>query len=179
MRAVGWFLSCVISCCAWMTAMAAEKTYTWSDADCGQSRIATWPGLKCQSTNVVTTEGNVGAFRRWAAFGHTPEGYIHLFLWEGVNEYSYIPEETTTPEFLKWIYGPEGKPAQFSPVFRLHNVDAASFRDGQYSCAGFRRTGNPRRGGYDWVLGGLICAPLGRTLTNEQFGQFIDKVRLR
>jgi hypothetical protein len=182
MRAVvrgALFLSYLTLCCVPVTAGAAEKTYTWADIDCSRSRIAAWPGLKCQATNVVTTEGNVGAFRRWTAFGYTAEGYTHIFLWEGENAYSYIPTEDTTADFLKWMYGSGGKPSQFSPVFRFHNVDASSFRDGQYPCAGFRRTGHPRRGGYDWVLGGLLCAPQGRTLSNEQFGQFIERVQLR
>lgn len=171
-------LSCLALSVVGVTAMAAQQTYTWSDIDCSQSRIATWPGLKCQSTNVVTTEGNIGAFKRWTAYGHTRQGYTHLFLWEGQNAYSYIGAEETTAEFLKWMYG-AGKPTQFSAVFRFHDVDVVSFKDGQYNCAGFRKIGNPRRGGYDWILGGIQCAPLGQTLTNEQFGQFIDRVRLQ
>ena len=171
-------LSCLTLFLVGVAAMAAQKSYSWEDIACSQSRIAAWPGLKCQTTNVVTTEGNVGAFRRWSASGHTGEGYVHLFLWEGQNAYSYIGAEETTGEFVKWMYG-SGTPSQFSAVFRIHNVDAVSFRDGQYPCAGFRRTGSPRRGGYDWILGGILCAPQGKTLTNEQFGQFIDRVRLR
>ena len=62
---------------------------------------------------------------------------------------------------------------------RFHDVDAVSFKDGQFPCAGFRRIGNPRRGGYDWVMGGILCAPRGQILTNQQFGQFIDRVRLQ
>ncbi len=26
------------------------------------------------------------------------------------------------------------------------------------SCAGFRRIGEPRRGGYDWIMGGILSA---------------------
>jgi hypothetical protein len=172
------FLSCLALSVVGVSAMAAQQTYSWSDITCNQSRIAAWTGLKCQTTNVVTTEGNIGSFRRWSAAGHTREGYVHLFLWEGQNSYSYIDPSETTGEFLKWMYG-AGKPTDFSAVFRYHNVDAVSFKDGQFPCAGFRRIGNPRRGGYDWVMGGILCAPRGQTLTNEQFGQFIDRVRLQ
>jgi hypothetical protein len=70
------------------TASATTMTYKWSDIDCGKSRIATWPGLKCETTNVVTTEGNVGAFRKWSAYGVTSEGYVHVFLWETQNSFS-------------------------------------------------------------------------------------------
>ena len=171
-------LSCLTLFFVCVAATAAQKSYSWEDIDCSRSRIAAWPGLKCQTTNVVTTEGNVGAFRRWSASGHTREGYVHLFVWEGQNTYSYVPAEETTGEFVKWMYG-SGSPGQFSAVFRYHNVDAVSFRDGQFPCAGFRRVGSPRRGGYDWILGGILCAPPGQALTNEQFGQFIDRVQLR
>jgi hypothetical protein len=47
------------------------------------------------------------------------------------------------------------------------------------SCAGFRRTGNPRRGGYDSIMAGILCAPAGRTLSDDQFARFIDRVRLQ
>src|SRR5207344_2586154 len=122
-------LSCLALTVVGMAAMAAQKTYTWSDIACSQSRIAAWPGLKCQTTNVVTTEGNMGAFRRWSAAGTTSEGYTHLFLWEAQNSTSYMTTDETTAEFLKWMYS-GGNPSQFSPVFRLHNVDVSGFRDG-------------------------------------------------
>ena len=71
--------------------------------------------------------------------------------------------------------------SQFSPVARYHEADYSTFRDAKQaqSCAGFRRTGNQRRGGYDWIMGGIVCAPPGRTLTNDQLARFIDRVRLQ
>ncbi|MGD9884537.1 MAG: hypothetical protein AB7U95_30980, partial [Reyranella sp.] len=45
------------------TATADTKRYAWQDIDCRQSRIVAWAGLKCRATNLVTGEGNVGAFR--------------------------------------------------------------------------------------------------------------------
>jgi hypothetical protein len=70
---------------------------------------------------------------------------------------------------------------QFSPVARYHEADYSTFRDAKQaqSCAGFRRTGSQRRGGYDWIIGGILCAPAGRNLTDDQFAQFIDRVRLQ
>jgi hypothetical protein len=159
--------------------MAAETTYKWSDINCGQSRIAPWPGLKCRTTNVVTTEGNIGAFRRWSAFGTTSEGYIQIFLWETQNTFTYITTEDTTADFLKWMYENGRNASQFSPVARYHEADYASFRDGQRTCVGFRRTGSPRKGGYDKIVGGIFCAPPGRNLTTDQVTQFIDRVRLQ
>src|SRR5580765_2125590 len=91
MRAVtrlAFFLSCLMLSFAWARAAPAQTTYKWSDIDCSQSRIAAWPGLKCRTTNVVTTESNVGAFRRWSAFGTTREGYVQLFLWETQNSFA-------------------------------------------------------------------------------------------
>lgn len=63
-----------IVCCIFLVisakpAAAQARQYTWSDIDCRQSHIAAWPGLKCRATNVVTSEGNIGTFRQWAAFG--------------------------------------------------------------------------------------------------------------
>jgi hypothetical protein len=174
------FLSCLTLFFAWAGAASAQTTYSWSDIDCKQSRIASWPGLKCKATNVVTTEGNVGAFRRWSAFGTTSEGYIHIFLWEAQNSFSYITTDETTADFLKWMYENGQFADQFSPVARYHEADYSTFRDAKQaqSCAGFRRTGSQRRGGYDWIIGGILCAPAGRNLTDDQFAQFIDRVRL-
>jgi hypothetical protein len=187
MRAVtrlAFFLSCLTLSLAWAGAAPAQttyKTYNWSDIDCRQSRIAFWPGLRCKATNVVTTEGNVGAFRRWSVEGTTSEGYIHLFLWEAQNSFSYLTTDETTADFLKWMYVNGPSASGFSPVARFHEADYSTFSDTKQArtCAGFRRIGNQRRGGYDWIMGGIVCAPPGRTLTNDQLARFIDRVRLQ
>ena len=45
-------------------------------------------GAKCRATNVVTSEGNIGVFRQWAAFGTSRDGYYaHLFLWGGPEQF--------------------------------------------------------------------------------------------
>jgi len=181
MRAVATrssFLSCLAVSVAWATAAPAQTTYKWSDIDCGQSRIASWPGLKCEATNVVTAEGNVGSFRRWSTYGHTSEGYIQIFLWEAQDSFGFINTSETTADFLKWFYANGKAATRFSPVARFQNADYSTFRDGNYVCAGFRRTGEQRRGGYSWILGGILCPPLGRSLTNDQVAQFMDRVRL-
>jgi hypothetical protein len=170
---------CLLLPLGWASAASAQKTYTWSDIDCGQSRIAPWPGLRCKTTNVVTTESNWGAFRRWATFGTTSEGYIHIFVWEAQNPFSYITTEDSTADFLKWMYENGRSASQFSPVVRYHEADYASFRDGQRTCAGFRRTGKPQRGGYDRIIGGILCSSPGRNLTTAEVTQFIDRVRLQ
>jgi hypothetical protein len=135
--------------------------------------------LKCEATNVVTAEGNVGSFRRWSTYGHTSEGYIQIFLWEAQDSFGFINTSETTADFLKWFYANGKVATQFSPVARFHNADSATFRDGNYVCAGFRRTGEQRRGGYSWILGGILCPPLGRSLPNDQVAQFMDRVRLQ
>ena len=179
--AISW--GCLVLSFAWIGAASAQpqKTYNWSDINCAQSRIATWPGLQCKVTNVVTTESNVGAFRRWAAYGTTRDGYVHIFLWEAQNDFSYVTADETTAEFLKWMYvnGPSAE--QFTPVARYSKADYSMFVDTKQSqsCAGFRRTGNDRRGGYDWIMGGILCAPAGRQMANGQFAEFIEKVKLR
>lgn len=175
------FLSCLTLSFAWAGIAPAQTTYNWSEIDCSQSRIASWPGLKCQATNVVIGEGNWGAFRRWSVYGATNEGYVHVFLWEAKNSFSYLTVDETTAEFLKWMYVNGPSASQFSPVARYHEADYSTFRDDKQaqSCAGFRRFGDPRHGGYEWIMGGILCAPAGRNLTNDQFARFIDKVRLQ
>jgi len=175
-------LAPVLSCMALSFAAGAaspQRSYTWSDIDCSQSRIAAWPGLKCRSTNVVTSESNVGSFRQWAAFGTTREGCVQLFVWEPQNAFSFVTTEDTTADFLKWMYVNGRQVSQFGPVVRHHDADYAMFRDGSRNCAGFRRTGAPRRGGYDKIVAGILCAPAGGNLTPDQFVQFIDRVRLQ
>src|SRR5437764_2090981 len=142
-----FFLSCLALSFGWARAAPAQTNYNWSDIDCRQSHIASWPGLRCKATNVVTTDGNVGAYRRWSAYGTTSEGYFHIFLWEAQNSFSYINVDQTTAEFLKWMYENGRSADQFSPVARYHEVDYSTFRDDKRTCAGFRRTGNQRRGG--------------------------------
>src|SRR5437868_10707811 len=123
---LAFFWSCLALSLAWAGAAPAQTTYNWSDIDCRQSRIAPWPGVKCKTTNVVTTEGNVGSFRRWSAYGTTSEGYIHIFLWEAQNAFSYITTDETTADFLKWMHVNGQSAGQFSPVARYHEVDYSS-----------------------------------------------------
>lgn len=176
-------LGCLILSFAWAGTAPAQtqKTYNWSDIDCAQSRIASVRGLQCKVTNIVTTESNIGAFRRWSAHGMTGEGYVHIFLWEAQNAFSYVTTDETTTEFLKWMYvnGPSAE--QFTPVGRYSKADYSMFVDTKQSqsCAGFRRTGNERRGGYDWIMGGILCAPAGRQLADGQFAKFIDREWVR
>jgi hypothetical protein len=68
MRIVTSIACCLLFVLAIKIAAAQARQYIWSDIDCRQSRIAAWPGLKCRATNVVTSEGNIGVFRQWAAF---------------------------------------------------------------------------------------------------------------
>jgi hypothetical protein len=49
----------------------------------------------------------------------------------------------------------------------------------QRTCIGFRRVGNFQRGGYDSIIGGILCGPSGKKLTDKDIGVFIDNVRLR
>ena len=83
-------VGCLVAVLAGIETLSAQtKQYVWSDIDCRQSRIAVWAGLKCRATNVVTSEGNVGVFRQWAAFGTSRDGYyVQMFLWEGQNTFS-------------------------------------------------------------------------------------------
>jgi hypothetical protein len=55
-----------------------------------------------------------------------------------------------------------------------------SFKDGKAgrTCMGFRRVGRPQRGGYDALIGGILCAPPGKILTDAEVSVFIDKARL-
>jgi hypothetical protein len=145
-------------------AMTAAQTrqYIWSDIDCRQSRIAAWPGLTCRATNVVASEGNIGVFRQWAAFGTSRDGYYaHLFLWEAQNSFSYLSADETTADFVKGIFEYGKSIAQVSPV--AHYADYVTFKDGKAgrTCIGFRRVGRPQRGGYDALTGGILCAPPG------------------
>jgi hypothetical protein len=176
-------LACLMVCLASAGASRAQtKTYTWSDIDCRQSRIMAWPGLKCRATNVVTNEGNIGVFRQWAAFGTTREGYYaQMFVWEARNTFSYVSAEETTADFLKWMFEYGKSVTQVSPVARYQDADYVTFRDDQHErvCVGFRRMGKFQRGGYDSLTGGLLCAPPGKNLTNNDIAIFIDHVRLQ
>jgi hypothetical protein len=174
------WLSCLMLCLGWAHAGPAQtRTYTWTDIDCRQSRIAAPQDVKCRATNVVTNEGNVGVFRQWAAFGNTPQGYQHIFLWEAQNDFSYLNADQTTPEFLAWMYENGQFARSFTSPVHERGADYSLFQGGKrgWSCAGFRRLGQPQRGGYQSITGGILCAPPGKTLTNEQVARFIGDVR--
>jgi hypothetical protein len=139
-------------------------------------------GLKCRATNVVTTEGNIGVFRQWAAFGTSREGYYaHVFLWEAENSFSYLSADETTADFVKGIFEYGKWIGQVSPVVRYRDADYVTFKDGKAgrTCMGFRRVGRPQRGGYDALVGGILCAPPGKPITNAEVSLFIDKAQLR
>lgn len=164
------------------TVTAQTRQYTWADIDCRQSRIAAWTGLKCRATNVVATEGNIGAFRQWAAFGTSRDGYyVHLFLWEGQNTFSYLTADETTADFVKWVFEYGKSIAQVSPAARYKDADYVTFTDGRMgrSCIGFRRLGGPQRGGYDSLMGGVLCAPQGKAIGQLDISAFIDNARLQ
>jgi hypothetical protein len=163
-------------------AAGQAKQYSWSDTDCRSSRIAAWQGLKCRATNVVTGEGNIGVFRQWAAFGTGWDGYyVHIFVWEAQNTFSYIGADDTTADFVKWMFGDGKTITQVSPVARHKDADYVTFNDAKLgrTCVGFRRLGKLQRGGYDGVTGAILCAPPGKAVTNDDLALFIDNVRLQ
>jgi hypothetical protein len=162
-------------------ALAQIRTYSWKDIDCRQSRIVAPPGLTCRATNVVTNEGNIGVFRQWAVFGNTPGGYEHIFLWEAQNGFSYLDADQTTPDFLAWMYENGKFASHFTSPVHYRDVDYSQFQDGKQgrSCVGFRRLGQPQRGGYKSITGGILCAPPGKPLADGELARFVGSVQFR
>src|SRR3954462_11512283 len=99
-------LVCLVATFAAAGAANGEpQRYSWKDMDCRQSRIVAWSGLKCRATNVVTGDGNIGVFRQWTAFGTGRDGYyVHMFLWEAQNSFSYLAAEEKTAQFVTWMF---------------------------------------------------------------------------
>ncbi|GEP60250.1 hypothetical protein RSO01_74160 [Reyranella soli] len=121
-------------------------------------------------------------FRQWAAFGTSRDGYYaQLFLWEGQNSYSYLSADETTADFVKWVFEDGKSIAQVSPVARYKDADYVTFTDGKMgrSCMGFRRVGMPQRGGYDSLMGGILCTPRGKAIGQVDFSTFIDNARVQ
>ena len=176
-------LACFIALLAGTGTVAAQgRQYVWSDMDCRQSRLVAWPGLKCRATNVMTADGNIGVFRQWSAFGTSRDGYYaQFFFWEGQNTYSYLSADETTADFVKWLFEYGKSIAQVSAVARYKDADYVTFTDGRMarSCLGFRRVGRPQRGGYDSLMGGILCAPRGKTISQVDISTFIDNARLQ
>jgi hypothetical protein len=164
------------------TASTQTPSYTWADIDCRESRIVAWTGLKCRATNVVTGDGNIGVFRQWTTFGTGRDGYyVHIFLWEAQNNFSYLAADETTAQFAKWMFEHGQSVIEVSPVARYKDADFVTFKDGKHDrrCVGFRRLGSFQRGGYASVTGGILCASPGKTITDKDIGLFIDNVRLQ
>jgi hypothetical protein len=175
-------LTCLFALSAGGTAVGQSQRYTWKDTDCRQSRIVAWSGLKCRATNLVTSEGNIGAFRQWSAFGTNSDGYyVHMFFWEAENAYSYLSADQTTADFVKWMFEHGRSIERVSAVTRYNDADYVTFRDDKNhrDCAGFRRLGRFQRSGYDSVTGGILCAPAGKGVAAGDIPMFIDNVRLQ
>ena len=182
MRVVRSLACCILFVVGAAVAAAQVRQYIWSDIDCRQSRIAAWPGLKCRTTNVVSSEGNIGVFRQWAAFGTSRDGYYaHLFLWEAQNSFSYLSADEATADFVKTIFEYGKLITDISPVARYKDADYVTFKDGKAgrTCIGFRRLGRPQRGGYDALTGGILCAPSGRSIAEAELSTFIDKAQVQ
>jgi hypothetical protein len=135
-----------------------------------------------RATNVVTGDGNIGAFRQWTVFGTGRDGYyVHMFRWEAQNNFSYLAAQENTAQFVTWMFEHGQSVADVSPVARSNDADYVTFKDGRHDrrCVGFRRLGKFQRGGYDSVTGGILCAPPGKTMTDKDIALFIDNVRLQ
>ena len=148
-------LSLVLGLAGAAAAVAAPKGYEWANIDCREVPLQTWPGLHCKATNIVVNEGNIGAFRRWSAFGNTPNGYTHVFLWQAQNDFSYLGVDEKTADFVKWMYEHGQSTSGYSPIERYKDSDVLMFRDDRNGivCTGFRRAGPAQRGGYQWIMG--------------------------
>jgi hypothetical protein len=176
-----FLLSLVLGLAAAAAAVAAPRSYDWADIDCREVPLQTWPGLRCRATNIVVSEGNIGVFRRWTGFGNTPNGYTHIYLWEAQNAFSYLTVDDKTADFLKWMYEHGAATSGFSPVERYKGADFLTFSDDKNRrvCTGFRRAGPDQRGGYQWIMGGILCPSPGKTLTLPDIAGFMDRARLR
>lgn len=116
------------------------------------------------------------------AFGTNRDGYyVHMFFWEAENDFSYLSADQTTGDFVKWMFEHGKSIAQISAVSRYNDVDYVTFRDdgNGRDCIGFRRLGKSKRGGYDSVTGGILCAPAGKGVAAGDIPTFIDRVRLQ
>lgn len=159
----------------------SQDAYSWRDIDCPKSRILAWRGLTCRESGVTTHQGRVAAFRQWAAFGSGPAGYyVHMFLAEAVNGASLAGDDSMS-DFVKWMFENGKWIGGLSAVQHSGHADYVTFRDERRGrrCVGFRRLGDSRRHGYDLLTGGILCAPPGTALTEDDVELFIENVRLR
>jgi len=113
--------------------------------------------MKCRVTNVVTTEGNIGSFRQWAAFGTTPAGYYaHMFVWEAQNSFSYLSAEETTADFVTWMFE-HGKTISQSRLWRATvtpttspsrttSTDGCAWASGDWASSSVADTSRSRQG---------------------------------
>ena len=151
--------------------------------DCRQSRIVAWSGLKCRATDVVTSRGNIGAFRQWATFSANRDGYyVHLPVGRREHFFSYIPAETTTAEFLKWMFEHGTavsqilcrKPATWMPIT---SPSAACRRAA--SCAGLPPFGQFSAAGTLRSPAAYCAHRWARPVVAADITKLIDNVRLQ
>ena len=159
----------------------SQDSYSWRDIDCAKSRIVAWRGLSCRESGVTTNQGRAAAFRQWSAFGSNPAGfYVHMFLAEAVNGAS-LDGDDAMADFVTWMFENGKRISGVSAVQRAAHADYVTFRDDRIGrrCAGFRRLGDFRRHGYASLTGGILCAPPGTSLTEDDVELFIDNVKLQ
>jgi hypothetical protein len=160
---------------------AQEHQIIWSDIACSEDKIKVPQALRCRATaeysgvaDAISGSSGQAVFRRWIAFGTVDRNKFYYYAIEGVSVGGYIVANDTLERTITGL-SPDAKGAtSFSPLARLNGGDYQRFfsSEGQ-NCVGVRKTGPSHRAGYKWVLSATKCVAKGKSISDEEIGQFI------
>jgi hypothetical protein len=164
-----------------MATSLAQTSYGWSDVDCGQSRIVAPQGATCQATNVYTgRDAAGGAGRRHLVRSDSPQGWSLIVISEAVDTGAYIATRTATVDYLKALDKRVIDGSDWSAGTTDGSIQTYTFRSTEgEACVGFRKVGEARSTGHDWLMHGLRCLPKGHEMSPAEIGGFIDSARVR
>jgi hypothetical protein len=160
---------------------ALAQDLTWSDVDCGVSRLVAANGFRCRATDPYSPGGSSRAtYRFYTATATTAEGTTYLYLMEGIDERSWIRLSRPLPEQLSQSI-PLARAATGWSEVRLHAGSGYALftAESGESCVGFRKAGPDRGAGHAWAILGIHCAPKGQVLGDTEIVGAIESARTK
>lgn len=169
-------------------AASAQQSQTWSDLDCSQSKIVAPAGLRCRATQEFSGSSSAkfsavgagqGVFRGWATYGTKDGVRLYYSVGQGVTTNSNQSISYTLEQQAK--SSPYAKDARdFTPAAAMSGSDYLRFTSAAgEACAAIRKKGPVRGSGYAWVLVATKCVPKGKTISDQEIGEFIAAADFR
>jgi hypothetical protein len=166
------------------TALVAQETLVWSDIDCAKSKLVIPAGLSCKETNTAGTRNAAkstggGLTKRWSAFGTLQQVKLYYYVHDDFDGKSFVQVRDLAGETSNMGNQAKGATVTSGPEKR-GDADLVTFTNAvKDSCIGIRKYGQPRGGGFSWVLWASRCIPAGQKASDTDINAFITGAGFR